>query len=291
MKSFVRYAWSKRTKLWSKRGVVARAIGRQAIRVQYRFSGWLVALVQRSAAVDTHGLRKAANPFIEYEIGHLRLKPAPIATTIRETYAQHNEDLIVEALLRVKFAAAGRDMSTVRYLEVGGNHPVQTSSTYLLYRAWGGQGYIVEANAELAQRLRATRPRDVVIQTAVSDKFDETVSFHVHELDELSSLSVENIKGFEASVRGEVSRIETVPNMHINALFDTYIKAPLDFMSIDIEGLDLPVLQALDPAHRPTVLQVECVEAALLAKLRETLEPRGYQLTAMTEVNAIFVQR
>ena len=128
----------------------------------------------------------------------------------------------------------------------------------------------------------------MVIQTAVSDKFDATVSFHVHELDELSSLSVENIKGFEASVRGEVSPIETVPNMHINVLFDTHIKGLLDFMSIDIEGLDLPVLQALDPIHRPTVLQVECVEPVLLAKLRETLEPRGYQLTAMTEVNASF---
>jgi hypothetical protein len=61
-------------------------------------------------------------------------------------------------------------------------------------------------------------------------------------------------------------------------------------MSIDIEGLDLPVLQALAPGHRPTVLQVECVDPVLLAKLKETLEPRGYQFAAMTEVNVIFVQ-
>jgi FkbM family methyltransferase len=302
MKQFIRYAWSKRAKWWSKRNVAAAMIGRQVVRVQYRVSGLLATLVKRLAPevpVDpdmAHGdarrLRKAANPFIEYEIGRLRLTPAPIATAIRETYAQCNEDIIVEALLRAKFTAAGRDMSTVRYLEVGGNHPVQTSSTYLLYRAWGGRGYIVEANAGLARRLRSIRPRDVVIQTAVSDKFDETVSFHVHELDELSSLSAESIKSAEVSgVPGDVSRIETVPNMHINALFDAHIDSPLDFMSIDIEGLDLPVLQALAPAHRPTVLQVECVDMALLGKLRETLEPRGYQFLAMTEVNVIFAQR
>ncbi len=300
MKGFVRYAWRKRAKLWSKRGVVIAAAGRQAMRAQYRIAGLFAALVHKptpanrsgtvTAHVDTHGLRKAANPFIEYEIGRLKLKPAPIATTVRETYAQCNEDLIVEALLRAQFIGAGRDMSTVRYLEVGGNHPVQTSSTYLLYRAWGGRGYIVEANAGLARRLISTRPRDVVIQTAVSDKFEETVSFHVHELDELSSLSAENIKHFEA-LPGAVSRIETVPNIHINALFDAFIKAPLDFMSIDIEGLDLPVLQALDPVHRPTVLQVECADLTLLAKLRETLEPRGYRLAAMTDVNVIFVQQ
>lgn len=297
MKNFIRYAWSKRTKLWSKRDVAAAAVGRQVIRAEYRISGLLASLKILAPAAPAspdiaqfgaRRLKKAANPFIEYEIGRLRLKPAPIATTIRETYAQCNEDIIVEALLRAKFTAAGRDMSTVRYLEVGGNHPVQTSSTYLLYRAWGGRGYIVEANAGLAERLRSIRPRDTVIQIAVSDKFDETVSFHVHELDELSSLSAESIV---SGVPGDVSRIETVPNLHINAFFDAHIDSFLDFMSIDIEGLDLAVLQALDPVHRPTVLQVECVDPALLAKLRETLEPRGYQLAAMTEVNVIFVQQ
>jgi hypothetical protein len=302
MKNFARYAWSKRSKLWNRRGVAAKAVGRQAIRLQYRVAGLFAAIIyQRRSAlladtavahVDTRALRKAANPFIEYEIGRLRLKPAPIATTIRETYAQCNEDLIVEALLRAKFTATGREMSTVRYLEVGGNHPVQTSSTYLFYHAWGGQGFIVEANVGLAQRLRSIRPRDVVIQTAVSDKFDETVSFYVHELDELSTLSPENVRGVESTgLPGDLARIETVPNMHINAFFDAHIRTQLDFMSIDIEGLDLPVLQALDPVHRPTVLQVECVDPVLLAKLREALEPRGYLLAAMTEVNVIFVQR
>jgi FkbM family methyltransferase len=294
MKEFIRYSWSKRSKWWSNRDIAAAMVGREIVRVQYRVSGLFATLTKGLAPVrdDAQRLKKAGNPFIEYEIGRLRLKPAPIATTIRETYAQCNEDIIVEALLRAKLAALGREMSTVRYLEVGGNHPVQTSSTYLLYRAWGCRGYIVEANAELASRLRSTRPRDIVIQTAVSDRSDATVSFHVHELDELSSLSVESIREPEVSgVLGAVSRVETVPNMHINAFFDAYVDGPLDFMSIDIEGLDLPVLQALAPEHRPTVLQVECVDPLLLVKLKETLEPRGYQVAAMTDVNVIFIQR
>lgn len=302
MKNFIRYAWSKRAKWWARRNVAAAMLGRQIIRVQYRISGVLATLFRMFAPSTAGGssascagarcLNKAANPFIEYECGRLKLKPAPIATTIRETYAQCNEDIVVEALLRARFASAGRDMSTVRYLEIGGNHPVQTSSTYLFYRAWGGRGHIVEANSGLAARLKSIRSRDIVVQTAVSDKFDKTVSFHVHELDELSSLSAENIRTFEVSgVPGAVSRVEIIPNMHVNAFFDTYIDCPLDFMSIDIEGLDLPVLQALAPVHRPTVLQVECVDSVLLEKLEQTLAPRGYQFVAMTEVNVIFVQQ
>lgn len=73
---------------------------------------------------------------MEYANGRLTLQPAPIDTAIRETYDRCHEDIIVEALLRVKFSTAGRGMSTVRYLEVGSNHPVQTSATYFFHRAW-----------------------------------------------------------------------------------------------------------------------------------------------------------
>jgi FkbM family methyltransferase len=182
-------------------------------------------------------------------------------------------------------------MSSVRYLEIGGNHPVQTSSTYLFYRAWGARGCIVEANATLAKRLRAIRSGDQIVQVAVSDRFDKTVTFHVHDLDELSSLSKESIvdPGL-VGLRGKVADVQIVPNLHINDFFDAYIRQPLDFMSIDIEGLDLAVLQALSPIHRPTVLQVECMDRVLLEELQSTLGPRGYRLVAITEVNAIFLQ-
>lgn len=293
MSSFLQYAWAKRDKWWDKRDVAAAMAGRQLVRTQYRFAGKLATLAKglAPARMDVQPLKKTSNPFIEYEIGRLGLRPAPIATTMRESYAQCNDDIIVEAFLRARLSLTGRSMSSVRYLEIGGNHPVQTSSTYLLYRAWGARGYIVEANGGLAERLRAVRPGDQVIQTAVSNRSDKTLSFHVHELDELSSLSPESIVDPSAvGMQGKIARVETVPNLHINDFFDAHIQEPLDFMSIDIEGLDLPVLQALAPAHRPTVLQVECMDPVLLAQLRQTLEPRGYRLAAITDVNAIFVQ-
>lgn len=292
MRYYLQYAWSKRKKWWVKRDVVAAVFGRQLVRLQYKVAGVLARLLKRlgPTQVDAPRLKKTANPFIEYENGRLRLKSAPIATTMRETYAQCNEDIIVEAFLRSRFATLGRDLSTVRYLEIGGNHPVQTSSTYLLYRAWGARGHIIEANAGLAERLRAIRQGDQIVQTAVSDRFDKTASLHVHELDELSSLSRESmVDPSAAGLQGGIARVEIVPNIHINDFFDAHIHQPLDFMSIDIEGLDLPVLQALSPEHRPSIIQVECVDPTLLAKLRQSLEPRGYHLAAMTEVNVIFV--
>jgi FkbM family methyltransferase len=293
LSNFFQYAWSKRRYWWVKRNIAAIMVGRQIIRLQYRISGFLVSLVSgfSPSRMEEKKIRRASNPFIEYEIGRLRIAPAPISTTMRESYAQCNEDIVVEALLQARLAHAGRSMSSVRYLEIGGNHPVQTSSTYLFYRAWGARGCIVEANATLAKRLRAIRSGDQIVQVAVSDRFDKTVTFHVHDLDELSSLSKESIvdPGL-VGLRGKVADVQIVPNLHINDFFDAYIRQPLDFMSIDIEGLDLAVLQALSPIHRPTVLQVECMDRVLLEELQSTLGPRGYRLVAITEVNAIFLQ-
>ncbi|HEY8923278.1 MAG TPA: hypothetical protein VIU64_02785, partial [Polyangia bacterium] len=122
-----------------------------------------------------------ANPFIAHQLGRLDLQAAPIPTLLRETYAQCNEDIIIESLLRARLRSSGRQLSSVRYLEIGGNHPVQTSSTYLFYRGWGAKGWLVEADPSLAARLRAVRPRDQVIGVAVSDREDPTLSFFVHE--------------------------------------------------------------------------------------------------------------
>ncbi len=288
--------------VWKKSDKLVAFVFRNIIKFQYRISGRIRRWCDRSRQSDSVASKEvsekprfvmqSANPFIECEIGRLGLAASLIPTTIRETYAQCNEDIIVESLLVAKCILNGRSVSSIRYLEIGGNHPVQTSSTYLFYRAWGARGFIVEANHILAKRLRSIRSRDTVIECAVSDKADKTISLYVHELDELSSLSAEKVGIFnEFGLRADLSRVDTVANIHINDLFDKYIDTQLDFMSIDIEGLDLAVLQALDSKHRPAILQVECVDQVLLGKLRETLEPRGYRFFGMTAVNVFFVQQ
>lgn len=49
--------------------------------------------------------------------------------------------------------------------------------------------YATGPNVSLAGRMSFSRPCDVIISAAVSDKFDATVSFHACELDELSFVS------------------------------------------------------------------------------------------------------
>jgi FkbM family methyltransferase len=230
------------------------------------------------------------NVFISRECERTAIRASSLPATIRETYAQCAEDLIVESLLAARLALTGREPSSLFYVEIGANHPVQTSNTYLFYRKYGAAGVLVEANEELIPALRTVRPRDVVVHSAVSARSDPTLSFGKCELHELSSLALDHIESFGTGAG--VDRT-LVPNLHINDLLERYVPKPVDFLSIDVEGVDLEILEAIDLSRfRPAVIQCEPSEhfkPGTAWRMVEVLRDRGYLLAARTPVNLIFV--
>jgi FkbM family methyltransferase len=230
-----------------------------------------------------------SNPFIETECQRLGIAKSPINTSIYETYSQCNEDLIVEALLRAYLVGSGRPMDSLAYVEIGGNHPVQTSSTYLLYRCYGARGVICDANPKLAAQLEINRPGDIVVNCAVSDKTDATLTFFVAEGHELSSVERSHLDRFKAL--GDLSRVVeeiVVPNRHINEFLAEHAPTRLDYLSVDVEGLDYALLQAMDfRKFRPAVLQ--CEHENQVETFVALLGERSYRLMAVTDVNAIFM--
>ena len=198
------------------------------------------------------------NPFVTRECEYHHIRKAPIQTFLYETYGQCNEDLIIEGILRAYTFRSGRQMNSLRYLEIGANHPVQTSATYLLRKLYGATGVLVEANPALLDALRKTRPGDIIIHSAITATDAPEIELHVHEKDELSSLAPEHIARF-GHFGGTEKITSTIkcPNMHINTLMKMHDLHKVDFMSIDIEGLDLPILAAMDTVFKPFLIQCE----------------------------------
>ena len=230
------------------------------------------------------------NAFINHGCKVLGIEKAPINTFVFETYAQCNEDLIVDAVLRAQLMRAGREMHTLRYIEIGANHPVQTSSTYLFNVLYGATGVLVEANPTLAAVLERTRKEDKVVNCAVSTSHAPTITLHVHEKNELSSVSKEHISNFVAYGGTEkITATIECKNIHINDFMRQYYGAYVDYLSIDIEGLDLDCLREMDPVFQPTVIQ--CEHSGNCQGFLQILGERGYELLAVTDVNVIFLRR
>ena len=229
------------------------------------------------------------NPFI-YGILYSREDHPDIPVHIVPQFAQRGEDLIVDSLRRVLLGKIGDPNTRFTYLEIGANHPVAGSSTFLFY-ANGNRGTLVEANPQLIPSLRNSRPDDKIIQAAVVPGHIETVDLFVANRSELSSLRSDIAETFEGA---EVVERLIVPAINVNELISTmWDPQAITFLSIDVEGLDFEILEAVNLENFPfDIIQIEASDNLIHGNSRRIagyLERSGYQFVNETEVHLIFV--
>jgi len=209
-----------------------------------------------------------------------------------EHYAQCAEDIIIASILCALAMKNNIDLGKERFLEIGGNHPISTSATFLLEQRFGMTGVIVEANPELLDDLCSIRSRNLILHAAITDQQTSSVKLSIADVNELSSIDRNFLPHYQDGKIGERAYID-VPALRINQLFENEFpkKSPI-YMSIDIEGMDLKVLQDLDfERFRPTIIQIEPSDHYLPENSRfmfEFMKTKNYDLIGRTDVNLIF---
>lgn len=234
------------------------------------------------------------NPYTQHEIQQLGLDNPTIQTTIRPQYAQCGEDLMLAAMLDAIGLRKGAALKELRYFEIGANHPVATSSTYLLHRHHGARGVLVEANPRLIADLERARPGDQVLHFAVVASDIESVDITISSAHELSSVDPRFPTAFQGGAY-PLQGVERVPAIHINKLMERCWNNPrLSFLSIDVEGLDFDLLRSLDlQRFTPDMIQIEPSDGFIPGnslRICSYLEAAGYTLAARTDVNLLFVR-
>jgi FkbM family methyltransferase len=164
------------------------------------------------------------------------------------SYAQNGEDVVL-------WRALGHLEGGV-YVDVGAYDPIDDSVTKLFYdRGW--HGLDVEPVPEVAEAIRAARPRDVVAEVAVTGDDHGSVTLHEVPGTGLSTLSAGIAD--EAAARGHATRDVTVPTRTLGSLVDEHLRdQDVHFCKIDAEGAEAEVIASVDlEAWRPWVLVVE----------------------------------
>jgi FkbM family methyltransferase len=199
----------------------------------------------------------------------------------RTSFSQNGEDLE----LRKRFGARQG-----LYIEIGANHPLRLSNTYLLYRM-GWRGMIVEPVQSLYAKHKRLRPRDIHINAA-ADATDGEVTFY-----EMipSVLSTCNSDEAEKAVSGGTARMlrkYPVPVTTVAALYRTHLAPnPVLVLSVDTEGHDLAVLQGVDwVSMRPEVVICEGNDDVRRSEITEFLAGRGYECYKQMGCNLMFSQ-
>lgn len=235
------------------------------------------------------------NENIYTECDRLRLSYPDIPARAITYYGQCGEDYLVLSLLRALQANEGIDLTKQRYLEVGANHPVSTSATYLLHTHLGMTGVLVEANPSLIPSLAKARPHDILENAAITDGNAGTATLYVASMDELSSLSKDFVDGWENGSARVLTEVQ-VPAMTLNKLVESHFlpQGPL-FISIDVEGRDYDILRAFDfDKWRPYIIQAEPsphFNPNNDKLMRSLFERHGYHVIAVTDVNMIAIDK
>jgi FkbM family methyltransferase len=187
----------------------------------------------------------------------------------------------VENALKTEFFGQSR---TGFFVEVGANAPQQGSQSWQFERA-GWRGVLVEPQPDLAERLRQSR-RAHVVAAACSSPENAGTTMTLHVLGPHSSLNP------ELAVTGVVAQSTVdVPVRTLDEILEqASAPAPIDFVSIDVEGHEIEVLSGFDLKRwRPRLLLVEDHVTNLAT--HRFLTRAGYRLIRRTGPNGWYVPR
>ena len=168
------------------------------------------------------------------------------------------------------------------FVDVGANAPKDGSQSWAM-ESRGWSGVLVEPQPDLADALRRERRAKVyAVACSTPQNAGKTLTLYLAGIQ--SSLKPD----FYAAGMRRGGTVD-VPIMTLDqVLADAGAPRPLDFVSIDVEGHDIEVLDGFDlAAWRPRLLLIEDVVQNLA--LHRYLTGRGYRWFRRTGINSWYV--
>jgi FkbM family methyltransferase len=218
------------------------------------------------------------------------------------SYAQNGEDL------QIAYHLGRRER--VSYIDVGCLWPKQFSNSYFFYER-GGHGLCIDANPTVAEEYGRVRARDVFLNCAVAAA-PGTMTYHMHNNPVFNTFSsahaaelAERVAVMEDSPQRVARTLRAtveVPTMTLDeAVRSSGLAASrngyVDFLSIDVEGLELQVLAGFSFREpRPRLVVVEDFHRGAEARLAPeestvtgAMRAHGYRLVERAGVNLYYI--
>ena len=244
--------------------------------------------------MDVKTLARAVTPMPLWRTAAY-LKQRANARFGKRSYAASGEDLLIAGWLRHH----RHQLADACYVDVGAADPIELSNTYLLYRA-GARGLLIEPDPDQCIKLRARRPRDIVVNAGAA--FDERRSARLYRLtsrvfntfsQESAESTVAISRTWDPRDRQDIVDTVEIPLIPLSDIIRTHLPGRyVHVLSIDTEGVEVPILRSFDldlADPDPHVPMIVCVERGEpLENSFSILRPRGFEFMAGTPSNWLF---
>ena len=182
-----------------------------------------------------------------------------------------------------------------KFLDIGCYHPTRHNNTYKMYKnGWSGMN--IDLNPLTIELFNFVRPRDININTGVSDTEIEKKLYFIDELNTQNTLDNNQLNFLKDHHNIKDSEIleKKIKTRNLNNILDDYKFYNIDFMNLDIEGHELKVLETLD--FNKINLKYLCIEMiehnreSILnnEKIKDLLSKNNFKLIKNFDFNFIY---
>jgi FkbM family methyltransferase len=203
------------------------------------------------------------------------------------SYAMEGEDLVLQRLMDYRKRGT--------FVDVGAHHPTKSSNTYYFYRQ-GWRGINIDAMPGSMQAFTQKRPEDINLEIPVSET-EQELKYYIFNAMDLNTFDASKIEVYLKYPGVKLVNEITLKTKTLESILDEHFSklksSQIDFLSVDVEGLDLSVLRSNNwKKYRPEyVLAEDLFQNATetsSGKLATFMRSVGYELVSKTCNTAFF---
>ena len=184
-----------------------------------------------------------------------------------------------------------------KFVDLGCFHPTRHNNTFELYKK-GWRGINVDLNPFTIELFNFFRPKDININTAISNKNEEVELYYINEFNTQNTLDKNHLEFLKSHHNVSQKQIikKKIYTEKLENILKKYNFKQIDFLNIDIEGHELKILENFD--FEITYVKTICVEMIdhnekskeKNHKIRKILNKNFYLLKQL-DINYIYINK
>lgn len=203
-----------------------------------------------------------------------------------KSYSQEGEDMILRRLFEKE--------QTGFYVDVGAHHPMRFSNTYYFYKK-GWKGINIDAMPSSMKLFEKLRKRDINLEIPISNQ-KQILTYYAFNEPALNGFSKELSERRDGQDNYFIQFTKDLETLTLEEILDKNLPKDeqIDFLSIDVEGLDFMVLQSNNfDKYLPKVILIEILGSSILElesnEITKFLKQYGYIIYAKSVNTVIFI--
>ena len=199
-------------------------------------------------------------------------------------FSQEGEDVLLDRIFNEK--------KNGFFVDVGAHHPLIYSNTHKFFlRGW--RGINIDATPGSMAPFKQMRHNDINLEIGISDSVEE-LNYYIFDVPALNTFSKERAQFLQSNSHYKLINTVLVNTKPLKQVFEEYLPSNqnIDFLSVDVEGLDYNVLLSNDwELYRPYIVLIEEFDSSIDKICRSNtckfLNSKGYEFFSKT-YNTVF---